>query len=320
MCGVSLLPLPRPYTHAPQALHRHRSKIACAPRHHNLCAVLFSKHSRTPFRLRRYAAAWAHRTCDGAACMQAGDSVVFSVRPAPPPSGDGNGGGPRHFQVSYEAFVADVREGDFLMVDGGMVIVRVLSIEGPDVMGEVIEPGRVMSRATITLRRGKELVRGHSSMLPVVTAKDWQDIDFAVEHKVRLPPLECPPSYSTLSSHLHEGTARQDATVASHNGAASSGSLEAACAVLALGQCAVLPCVPAVSTLFLQNYLVCRKPRPRPLRNCPAHAPHASCTCGALSLVPLLMRFVLQPHASCVAVLLQQEAWRRSHQAPAFSS
>jgi hypothetical protein len=53
------------------------------------------------------------------------------------------------------------------------------------VTGTVIEPGKVMSRATLTLRREKELVRGYSSMLPVVTAKDWQDIDFAVEHKVR---------------------------------------------------------------------------------------------------------------------------------------
>jgi hypothetical protein len=44
---------------------------------------------------------------------------------------------------------------------------------------------QVMSRATLTLRRNRELVRGYSSMLPVVTAKDWQDIDFAVKHKAR---------------------------------------------------------------------------------------------------------------------------------------
>lgn len=127
--------------------------------------------------------------------MQSGDSVVFSVRPAPVASDSDNGGAPRHFQVSYEAFVHDVRVGDYLMVDGGMVIVRVTAIEGPDVTGEVMEPGRVMSRATITLRRGKELVRGHSNMLPVVTAKDWQDIDFAVEQKVPARPL--PPLPST---------------------------------------------------------------------------------------------------------------------------
>eukprot|EP00892_Ulva_mutabilis_P011343 jgi/Ulvmu1/8581/UM045_0023.1 len=127
----------------------------------------------------------AHLKASDPVLVEAGDAIVFSVRPAPASSDSDstNGSGPRHFQVSYEAFVHDVREGDYLMVDGGMVIVRVKSIEGPDVTGEVIEPGRVMSRATITLRRGKELVRGHSSMLPVVTAKDWQDIDFAVEHK-----------------------------------------------------------------------------------------------------------------------------------------
>jgi pyruvate kinase len=110
--------------------------------------------------------------------MQRGDELTFSVRP----SSEDN---PRHFQVSYEAFIDDVRVGDAVVMDGGMVIVRVDGVAGPDVTGTVIEPGKVMSRATLTLRREKELVRGYSSMLPVVTAKDWQDIDFAVEHKVR---------------------------------------------------------------------------------------------------------------------------------------
>lgn len=142
------------------------------------------------------------RRATATACMQSGDSVVFSVRPSPPAAD--NGAGPRHFQVSYEAFVHDVRVGDYLMVDGGMVIVRVRAIEGPDVTGEVMEPGRVMSRATITLRRGKELVRGHSTMLPVVTAKDWQDIDFAVEQKVRGPAQRALPP-PTLTMRVSAG-------------------------------------------------------------------------------------------------------------------
>jgi pyruvate kinase len=121
--------------------------------------------------------------------MQTGETVVFSVRPGGAPDGHKN------FQVSYEGFVDDVRVGDYLMVDGGMAIVRVSAIEGPDVKGEVVEPGRVMSRANITLRRSKQLVRGNSSMLPVVTAKDWQDIDFAVANKAcSLLALCAPPS------------------------------------------------------------------------------------------------------------------------------
>jgi pyruvate kinase len=110
--------------------------------------------------------------------VQLGDEVTFSVRPAP------SAEHPRHFTVSYEGFIDDVRIGDFVVIDGGMVIVQVEGIEGPDVTAKVIEPGKVMSRANLTLRRGKTLVRGNSSSLPVVTAKDWQDIDFAVENKV----------------------------------------------------------------------------------------------------------------------------------------
>jgi pyruvate kinase len=109
--------------------------------------------------------------------IQRGEMLTISVRPAPPDS-------THHFQVSYEGFVDDVRVDDFVVIDGGMVIVQVKEMAGPDVFATVVEPGKVMSRASLTLRRGKELVQGKSSMLPVVTAKDWQDIDFAVEQKV----------------------------------------------------------------------------------------------------------------------------------------
>jgi pyruvate kinase len=67
--------------------------------------------------------------------VQRGDEVTFSVRPSP----DDN---PRHFQVSYEAFIDDVRKGDAVVVDGGMVIVQVQDIAGPDVTAIVVEPGK----------------------------------------------------------------------------------------------------------------------------------------------------------------------------------
>lgn len=110
--------------------------------------------------------------------LSAGEEVTFSVRPAPA------GCDAKFFEVSYEAFVDDVEVGDSIMVDGGMVILQVKSIAGPEVHAEVVEPGLVLSRANLTFRRRKELVRGRASMLPVVTAKDWQDIDFAIAEEV----------------------------------------------------------------------------------------------------------------------------------------
>ena len=147
----------------------------------------------------------AHSALTPRAHVQRGDQVTFSVRPA-------NGDAPRHFQVSYEAFIDDVRAGDAVVIDGGMAIVQVDSIEGPDVFATVVEPGKVMSRANLTLRRNKELVRGYSSMLPVVTAKDWQDIDWAVQHQVRTAqhaPVACGMRMA------------QEAVHKSHNAAAS---------------------------------------------------------------------------------------------------
>lgn len=71
-----------------------------------------------------------------------------------------------------------------MVVDGGMVLMEVAEKAGPDVVCTVVEPGIILSRANLTMRRNGSLLRGRNSMLPVITSKDWADIDFAVKNKV----------------------------------------------------------------------------------------------------------------------------------------
>lgn len=111
--------------------------------------------------------------------VETGESVVFTIRdPAGLVAGDGA------LAVSYDAFAEDVAPGDELMIDGGMVTLEVEGKAGPDVYCRVVDPGLILSSANLTFRRGGVPVRGRNAMLPVISAKDWRDIDFAVAQGV----------------------------------------------------------------------------------------------------------------------------------------
>ena len=83
----------------------------------------------------------------------------------------------RSVSVNYEAFTADVAPGDTLLVDGGLLSFRVTAVEGRDVVCRCVEGGELASRRHLN-------VRGKSASLPSITAKDWEDIAFGVEHGV----------------------------------------------------------------------------------------------------------------------------------------
>jgi pyruvate kinase len=132
------------------------------------------------------------------------DKWTFTVRdlgrasqkaPPPPENGDalasfdedsGDEGKPNVVAVSYDGFTEDVKAGDEILVDGGMVRFGVESVQGPDVIMSCTEPGLLLPRANMTFRREGRPVRARNSMLPTISAKDWVDIDFAIENKVDL--------------------------------------------------------------------------------------------------------------------------------------
>ncbi|GJP33223.1 hypothetical protein CLOM_g17777 [Closterium sp. NIES-68] len=112
--------------------------------------------------------------------IQEGDVWTFTVRQFP----EAVALPPHTVQVNYDGFVDDVREGDEVVVDGGMARLQVTARMGPDVVCSVVDPGLLLPRANLTLFRKGQLVRATNSMLPTISSKDWIDIDFGITEGV----------------------------------------------------------------------------------------------------------------------------------------
>ncbi|KAG6484775.1 pyruvate kinase isozyme A, chloroplastic-like [Zingiber officinale] len=116
----------------------------------------------------------------GAASAKAEDGEIwtFSVRAFNSPRPE------RTIIVNYDGFAEDVRVGDLLLVDGGMVRFEVIEKIGPDVKCRCIDPGLLLPRANLTFWRNSRLVRERNAMLPTISSKDWLDIDFGISEGV----------------------------------------------------------------------------------------------------------------------------------------
>ncbi|CAA6662766.1 unnamed protein product [Spirodela intermedia] len=107
-----------------------------------------------------------------------GDIWTFSVRNfnSPPPD--------HTISVNYDGFAEDVKVGDELLVDGGMVRFEVIAKIGPDVRCRCTDPGLLLPRANLTFLRDGCLVQERNAMLPTISSKDWLDIDFGIAEGV----------------------------------------------------------------------------------------------------------------------------------------
>ncbi|KAJ0647470.1 putative pyruvate kinase [Helianthus annuus] len=90
----------------------------------------------------------------------------------------------RAITVNYDGFAEDVKVGDELLVDGGMVRFEVIEKIGPDVKCLCTDPGLLLPRANLTFWRDGSLVRERNAMLPTISSKDWLDIDFGIAEGV----------------------------------------------------------------------------------------------------------------------------------------
>ncbi|KAG5223578.1 pyruvate phosphotransferase family protein [Salix suchowensis] len=90
----------------------------------------------------------------------------------------------RTINVNYDGFAEDLKVGDELLVDGGMVRFDVIEKIGPDVKCRCTDPGLMLPRANLTFWRDGSLVRERNAMLPTISSKDWLDIDFGIAEGV----------------------------------------------------------------------------------------------------------------------------------------
>ncbi|CAN6440526.1 unnamed protein product [Victoria cruziana] len=116
----------------------------------------------------------------GAASAKAEDGEIwtFSVRAFTSPLPG------RTINVNYDGFAEDIKVGDELLVDGGMVRFDVIEKIGPDVRCRCTDPGLLLPRANLTFWREGSLVRERNAMLPTISSKDWLDIDFGIAEGV----------------------------------------------------------------------------------------------------------------------------------------
>ena len=102
--------------------------------------------------------------------LKAGDTLTFTVeRKAEYPTGV--------TEINYDGFINDVEVGDVILVDSGLMSLKVKEITKCDVICEVLEDGKLTSRRHLN-------IKGKSAQLPPITDKDWEDIDFAIEQNV----------------------------------------------------------------------------------------------------------------------------------------
>ncbi|KAJ7564079.1 hypothetical protein O6H91_02G000400 [Diphasiastrum complanatum] len=88
------------------------------------------------------------------------------------------------YKLSMLLIFSDVKIGDELVVDGGMVRFEVIDKIGPDVKCRCVDPGLLLPRANLTFWREGHVVREKNAMLPTISSKDWIDIDFGISEGV----------------------------------------------------------------------------------------------------------------------------------------
>jgi len=75
----------------------------------------------------------------------------------------------------YKDMYRDVHPGERILMDDGKLEVRVLRTEGTDVVTEVVYGGMMKSKKGVNLPNTKV-------SMPAVTDKDWEDLEFGLEH------------------------------------------------------------------------------------------------------------------------------------------
>jgi len=102
--------------------------------------------------------------------LKNGDSLTFTIRREAILE-------PNCVEVSYDGFIDDVSVGDIILVDGGMISLRVIIKTASDILCQSLDEGLLGSRRHLN-------IRGKSAHLPSITEKDWLDIQFGVEQGV----------------------------------------------------------------------------------------------------------------------------------------
>ncbi len=84
-------------------------------------------------------------------------------------------GSTERVSTPYKGMYQDVQIGERVLMDDGKLEVRVVGLEGTDIVTEVVYGGSMKSKKGVNLPNTKV-------SMPAVTEKDWADLDFGLEN------------------------------------------------------------------------------------------------------------------------------------------
>lgn len=102
--------------------------------------------------------------------LNSGDTIILSVA-------DDISAEDERISVSYKKFITDVEVADTILVDGGVMSLKIVSKNKEELVCEVIDGGELKSRRHLN-------VPGRRASLDPVTKKDWEDLSFGIKHGV----------------------------------------------------------------------------------------------------------------------------------------
>jgi pyruvate kinase len=128
---------------------------------------------------------------NGSTVLKKGDPFVLTTR---------NIQGNQHeVSVSYKSFNKDVRAGDTVLLDDGLIKLKVQEISGPDVNCEVVFGGELSDKKGLN-------IPGNILSVEALTEKDRKDLEFGLEHGVdyiALSFVQKPGDVNTLKQLIH---------------------------------------------------------------------------------------------------------------------
>ena len=89
----------------------------------------------------------------------------------------GDQAGPGQFPTTYDHLCDDVKVGDRILIDDGLIELVALDVTAPLVTARVLHGGAIKSHKGMNLP-------GVAVSAPSITEKDWADVAFAVEHQL----------------------------------------------------------------------------------------------------------------------------------------
>ncbi|WP_028585875.1 pyruvate kinase [Desulfogranum mediterraneum] len=139
---------------------------------------------------------------NGAIRLKTGQTITIQSDPVQ--------GSSQRFSTSMPGVVADLRAGDQILLDDGLLELHVLEDSGEEVLCEVVVGGILQSNKGINLP-------STDLSLPSVTAKDWQDLDWGLEHSVdyvALSFVRTAEEVAAVRDHIHRAGKRNIKVIA----------------------------------------------------------------------------------------------------------